>query len=88
MASSITGANLTTFNALTNLERQIVYLAGTLLTAQNVYNAANPSSVKNVVAISPNYTTNVVTLQLQFTIEGDSVLQPLHENITSAIPAA
>ncbi len=86
MAAKLEGANLTSFNALTNLEQQIGYAVATLLTAQNVYNVANPTTPKNVVAVSPNYTTNVVTIQLQLSIEGDSVLQPLHENITSAIP--
>lgn len=85
MASKISGADLTTFNALTNLEQQVTYLAGLLLTAQNTYNIANPTTPKNVVAVSPSYAARTATIQCSFTIEGDSVLQALHENVTAAI---
>lgn len=88
MAAKLSGQNLTDFNALANLEQQIVFAVATLQAAQNAYNTANPSSAKNVVAVSPNYTTGTATLQLQLSIEGDSVLQALHENVLSAIPAA
>ena len=86
MAAKVTGADLTTFNALTNLERQIVFLAGLLLTAQNAYNDSNPTSPKNVVAIAPSYGARTMTLQCQFAIEGDSVNQSLYDNVTAAIP--
>jgi hypothetical protein len=85
MATKVSGADLTTFNALSNLEQQIGFLAGLLLTAQNTYNVANPTTPKNVVAIAPSYATRTATIQCQFAIEGDSVLQALHENITVAI---
>lgn len=85
MAAKIAGDNLTAFNALTNLEQQITYLAGLLLTAQNTYNVANPTSPKNVVAVAPSYATRTATIQCSFAIEGDSVLQALHENVTAAI---
>jgi hypothetical protein len=86
MAAKIAGDDLTTFNALTNLEQQITFLAGLLLTAQNTYNDANPTSPKAVVAVAPSYSSRTTTIQCQFSIEGDSVLQALHENVTAALP--
>ncbi|AFZ59384.1 hypothetical protein H6G54_00785 [Anabaena cylindrica FACHB-243] len=85
MAAIISGANLTAFNALDNLEQQVAFLMGQLLVAQNTYNTANPTTPKNVVAVSPSYSTNVAAFQCQFPIEGDSVLQALHENVTAAL---
>ncbi|MFM2064706.1 MAG: hypothetical protein RLZZ507_4377 [Cyanobacteriota bacterium] len=84
MTAKIAGADLTTFSALNSLEQQLMFLAGMLLTEQNSYNVANPTAPRNVVAIAPAYATRTATLQCQFTIESDSVLQSLHENITPA----
>lgn len=86
MAAIVSGADLTTFSGLQNLEQQITFLAAKLLTLQNAYNDANPTAVKTVIAISPSYGSRTCTLQCQFSIEGDSALQSLHDNITAAIP--
>lgn len=90
MALKIAAASAeeTVFQGLANLEQQAAYLVGLLLERQNAYNAANPTSVKNIVAVSPNYATSQATYQMVVPIEGDSVLQPLHENVTAAIPGA
>lgn len=88
MAAPLDAPQTTIFSALTNLEQQIAYCMAVLLEKQNAYNVANPTTPKNTLAVSPSYSTNVAVFQANFPIEGDSVLQPLHENVTAAIPAA
>ncbi|NET72519.1 MAG: hypothetical protein F6K62_16800 [Sphaerospermopsis sp. SIO1G2] len=88
MAAKLDAAQQTTFNSLANLEQQIAYCMGLLQQKQNAHNLANPASARNVVGVSPVYSSNTATFQASFPIEGDSVLEALHENITDAIPAA
>jgi hypothetical protein len=88
VALKLDTAQQATFNGLANLEQQIGYCMAVLLDKQNTHNAANPTNLRNVVAVSPSYSTNVAVFQANLPIEGDSVLQALHENITAAIPAA
>lgn len=83
MAAILSGSDLTDFNSLVNLEQQFAYIAAKLQVAQNQYNAANPTTPINRIAIQPVYTAGTLAIQANFEIETDAASEVLHNNVKS-----
>jgi hypothetical protein len=66
-------ASTTALLALGSLEEQFTYLAQQLAARQNTYNAANPTALKNVITITPDFANNRITFQSALPLDSNAV---------------
>jgi hypothetical protein len=75
MATPIaTGDTATTaLLALGSLEEQFTFIGQQLAARQNLYNAANPTAVKNVITLTPDFANNRITLSSVLPLDANAV---------------